>query len=119
MPSMPKKSKYKPKQKQKSRSVSNNHLYNDPEWRKHSKQFRIDNPLCACGCGRPSEEVDHIIPINIGGSMWDKRNHQALSKHCHFRKSGRESHKMYEEYIFNDDGEKIPSAGPIVGRGAV
>lgn len=65
--------------------------YQNHIWRKVSKRFRIDNPLCAkCqenGLTRPSEVVDHIKPINQGGDPWNPANFQALCVECHNKKS--------------------------------
>ena len=113
MPSMPKTSKYKKVKPQQVRSRSNNELYNNRAWRRYSTQFRKDNPLCNCGCGRKSQCVDHVIPYNYEGSFWDQRNHQALSNHCHFVKSGKESHGIYEDWTMNKYRERIPRRGAV------
>lgn len=64
-------------------------------WARYSKQFLKAHPLCEeClknGIVEPSEVTDHIIPHK--GDMvlfWDKKNHQALSKRCHDRKTAKE-----------------------------
>lgn len=111
MPSLPKKSRLSKPLIKHARTRSNNKLYNDPEWRRYSTKYRSDNPYCACGCGKSADCVDHIIPINYEGSFWDTRNHQGLNNHCHSRKSGRESQGIYEPYILNQDGERIPARG--------
>jgi len=64
-------------------------------WRKASKVYLKDNPLCA-NCrkeGRltPATEVDYIIPHN--GDMklfWDRSNWQGLCKKCHSIKTALE-----------------------------
>jgi len=38
-------------------------------------------------CGRPANEVDHIVPIALGGSMFDLNNLQSLCSECHKRKT--------------------------------
>lgn len=56
------------------------------KWEKESKAFlaRPENHLCACGCGRPSEVVDHIKPHRGDRRLfWSRSNWQALSAHCH------------------------------------
>lgn len=66
-----------------------------PRWRKASKQFLKENPLCVeCkeeGRLRPSIITDHIIPHR--GDMelfWDEENNwQALCKGHHDRKTAR------------------------------
>lgn len=32
-------------------------------------------------------EVDHILPLVLGGSMWDEKNHQVLCYECHKKKT--------------------------------
>lgn len=75
---------------------SNQAFYNSSSWRKYSKLFRADNPLCIqCskeGRTTASEVVDHITPINLGGSRFSEDNLQALCHRCHNSKSAKESH---------------------------
>ena len=57
--------------------------------------------------------TDHIIPVEMGGSMYDPRNHASLCDYdkgaCHARKSGMESRgQPIVSFIFNEWGEKIP-----------
>lgn len=59
----------------------------DSKWQKESKAFLAlpENRLCACGCGRTADMVDHII--RHGGDMklfWSRSNWQPLaSSPCH------------------------------------
>ncbi|PCJ18015.1 MAG: hypothetical protein COB02_11845 [Candidatus Cloacimonadota bacterium] len=75
-------------------------LYNLRTWRRLSKQYRLDNPLCA-ECQRQgkvyaSEVVDHIIDHKGDYSLfWNKDNLQALCMPCHNRKTAQEN----PEYI--------------------
>ena len=62
------------------------------EWRKASRRFLQENPLCAlcrrAGKIRASEVTDHIIAHK--GNMtafWDRSNWQALCWRCHSRKT--------------------------------
>lgn len=72
----------------------NSKIYNN-RWRKASKAYLKDNPLCV-HCKKedrltPATEVDHIIPH--GGDMkrfWDKSNWQSLCKKCHSKKTALE-----------------------------
>ena len=64
-------------------------------WEKYRKRYLKEHPLCVeCykkGILEPAEVVDHIIPHK--GDMvlfWDPKNHQALSKRCHDRKTAKE-----------------------------
>lgn len=59
------------------------------KWQEYSVAYRKAHPLCECGCGSPSEMVDHIVPVHGQDDplFWDPSNHQALSDACHNRKS--------------------------------
>lgn len=69
---------------------SNQALYNKPSWRRTSKSYRRDNPLCeVCshvGTVRACTVTDHIISIQSGGQIWDTRNFMALCEEHHNRK---------------------------------
>jgi 5-methylcytosine-specific restriction endonuclease McrA len=59
----------------------------DSKWQREGKAFlaRPENRLCACGCGRTADMVDHIKPHR--GDMklfWSRSNWQPLaSSPCH------------------------------------
>lgn len=59
----------------------------DSKWRVIRAQFLKKHPVCSVvGCGKPSTDVDHIIPIREGGSNhWD--NLQAFCHSCHSKKT--------------------------------
>ena len=71
---------------------NNYNLYNSSKWRKFAHKLRALNPLCKIcmdeGRTNPCQMVDHIKPINSGGSIWDVNNLQCLCKKCHAIKSG-------------------------------
>jgi 5-methylcytosine-specific restriction endonuclease McrA len=81
-------------------------------WQEHRSQiFRERHGICA-GCGFPLDEypkwdkdprepdaklipgrdwvLDHIVPIALGGSMWDPANHQILCEKCNKEKTARD-----------------------------
>lgn len=64
-------------------------------WQAYSGWFlsQEENALCACGCGNPSEETDHIQPVTGPDDplFWNPDNHQGLCGDCHKRKTIRES----------------------------
>jgi len=70
-------------------------FYQTERWRKGSKRFLAQHPLCA-DCGElgqviAASEVDHITPHRGDAKlMWDQSNWQALCKPCHSRKTARE-----------------------------
>lgn len=85
--------------------------YDTKNWREYSLNLRIMNPVCAVLKSEFLPNmliVDHIIPVNEGGSFWDERNHQVLSKSAHSVKSMKEKRGSKTPFEFNQDGEKIP-----------
>lgn len=61
-------------------------------WRRERALFLARNPLCACGCNRLAEEVDHIIPAAEAPHLvWDWNNWQGLTEECHKRKTAMEN----------------------------
>ena len=68
----------------------------DYRWRKYSKQYRLDNPLCVM-CEKDgkltlTQCVDHIIPVSGPDDplFWDENNHQSLCHAHHSEKTARE-----------------------------
>lgn len=60
------------------------------EWRKESKAFLAlpGNDLCACGCGRPANMVDHVkAPKGDMRLFWDRSNWQPYNGLCNRRKN--------------------------------
>lgn len=75
----------------KGRNVSKkNTLYASYKWIKASKLFKIDNPLCSncqlVDITQFSKVTDHIIPIRVGGAIWDQDNWQPLCRKCDTKK---------------------------------
>src|SRR5450432_2780301 len=67
----------------------------DATWRRLRRMVLAGEPLC-----RECElkdlvvlavEVDHIVPLRLGGSRLDSENLQPLCRACHSRKTMRES----------------------------
>ena len=89
-------------------------LYNSKEWEVVRKTALMrDNYLCT-KCGRPAEEVHHIIhlsPENIGDTniTLNLDNLISLCKDCHFEQHrgeharGRENIEK-QEYMFDENG---------------
>lgn len=42
-------------------------------------------------CGHAAEEVDHIVPRAMGGSVYDLNNLQSMCKPCHKRKTAQQA----------------------------
>ena len=81
----------RPMQKQK------NKFYNTYQWQRLRNAYLKSHPLCVM-CEKESKtkranEIDHIIPINKGGSAIDWANLQSLCKHHHSQKTRKENTK--------------------------
>ena len=92
MPSIPKKQPHRAYLPEKTnmsiRKVDNSNFYNSTLWRKVSRIYRTNNPLCeASETPQPADVVDHIIPISQGGAKYDNRNLMSLCHEKHNRKS--------------------------------
>lgn len=71
-------------------------LYDSPEWRRASKEYRALHPWCECEHhqGKPasarSECVDHIIPHRGDRALFlDRSNFRAMAWGCHTAKTNR------------------------------
>ena len=83
------------KRKVKQQKAAKDSQTYDWQWRKASKQFRIENPWCveclAEGFVKESEHVDHIEPVvNRPDLRMDPSNWQVLCTACHSIKTARE-----------------------------
>lgn len=47
------------------------------------------HPACM-ECDTIAAVIDHIKPVNQGGSIWDENNLQAMCKSCHDKKTAKE-----------------------------
>jgi 5-methylcytosine-specific restriction protein A len=59
-------------------------------WAKVRALVLAQEPACRV-CGALSEEVDHIVPLRLGGHPRARSNLQALCHSCHSRKTARET----------------------------
>lgn len=56
-------------------------------WRQiRYRTFRRDG-WCCVKCGRRAREVDHKIPLSMGGNEFDVNNCQSLCRSCHVQKT--------------------------------
>ena len=65
----------------------------DQKWRRESKQFLQEHPLCRTCLEKDhiveATVVDHVIPHRGDPKLfWDKRNWSPSCKKCHDRKTG-------------------------------
>jgi 5-methylcytosine-specific restriction protein A len=74
-------------------------FYNSKRWRTLRNYYFSMNPLCEecerAGFTTPGEDVDHRVPIRLGGDYTSLSNLQTLCKPCHYRKTGSESKKIF------------------------
>jgi len=67
-------------------------VYRLKRWRMLARRVKFEQPLCpgwppSEECGRIATEVDHIVPLAIGGQPFARSNVQALCASCHARKT--------------------------------
>ncbi len=73
------------------RKIPQTGIYASTRWRKYRRWFLNRNPICAViDCNQEATVVDHITPVNQGGSFWNIENHQAMCKSCHDKKTATE-----------------------------
>lgn len=87
--------------------------YSSYKWTQTSIKYRTNNPECV-ECGKPYPTIkglvlDHIIPIEQDGSIWNEANHQSMcAKPCHARKSQADKKGYKGNYKLLPNGKKIP-----------
>ncbi len=64
-------------------------FYHSTAWRK-TRKFIIARDCVCQMCKGQGREVDHIIPIRLGGSKLDVKNLQYLCSRCHRKKTKNE-----------------------------
>lgn len=78
-------------QKQQFQKRSSTAMGYGRKWRAARKSYLEQNPICACGCGRLAEVVDHIVPHKGDTTLfWDRKNWQPMTVSCHNRKTAKE-----------------------------
>lgn len=83
-------------------------FYDNPTWKRVRKRILIAEPLCR-ECAKhdvttPAVLVDHIIPIEQGGSKFDKENLQPLCSLCHQKKRSFEAGLVAKGLTYADLG---------------
>jgi len=83
-----------PKKKERWSKGPNAAVYDSPRWRALRLQVLENQPFCKfCQEDKVignSEVVDHVIPIEFGGSIWDLPNLQGICTRHHNTKSSYE-----------------------------
>ena len=55
----------------------------DATWESLSRMVRMHHPVCQLCCFAASTEVDHIVPLRVGGARLELSNLQAVCHQCH------------------------------------
>mgnify|MGYP003136418375 CR=1 FL=1 len=58
----------------------------DARWRR-ARALQLDNHPWCNDCGKPANEVHHVVALRAGGARLDPANMQSLCKPCHSRKT--------------------------------
>lgn len=90
-------------------SGKNAHIYKGAKWKRlRAVEFKKEPfKCCLPNCILLAKILDHIIPIEQGGAIWDRRNWQKLCDPHHNKKRGKEAHGIIEEWVDTPHG-KIP-----------
>lgn len=64
---------------------------NSAAWRAIRERVLVEEPLCRCGCGGASTEVDHIDGRCESLHDYRRSNLQGLTEACHSAKTAREN----------------------------
>lgn len=91
---------WKPERIAFERPVDLSWFYNQWKWKKVSKVYRLQNPLCECDdCKKgevilPAEVCDHVLGLKFlldnNLDPFDFKQLKSMSKKCHNKKSGSE-----------------------------
>ena len=72
-------------------------FYDKAVWHKARRIQLADEPLCrlcaASGRTVPANDVDHIVPISLGGAELDPDNLRSLCRPCHSKVTARQLSK--------------------------
>jgi 5-methylcytosine-specific restriction protein A len=66
-------------------------VYNRKMWAQRRRQVLASQPVCAVCDANLATEVDHVVPLDQGGSEYDPGNLQPICSPCHIEKTRRES----------------------------
>ena len=78
----------------KSGTFKIHHTY---RWKNLRKRILIRDLYTCQKCNRYSTEleVDHIIPLHLGGAPYEENNLETLCNKCHFEKSQQERKSLF------------------------
>jgi 5-methylcytosine-specific restriction enzyme A len=84
---------------------SRNEFYHTSRWKRESRVFRQEHPLCS-GCRKkglivPSEVTDHIVPLELCADPWDHENWDGLCRKCNNTKAAADK-KLIQQHRKNN-----------------
>lgn len=107
------------KHQKKSWAKERNPFYDSPAWRSARLICLREEPICKyCRTDNhlaESKVCDHIIPIEWGGSLLDRTNHQGMCASCHNTKSsleGKYQHAIQLLAYINQGGVGVKNFWP-------
>lgn len=68
-------------------------FYQSKEWKAVRAIAKARQPFCVA-CGKPTEIIDHIVPIEYGGAALNLDNLQGLCRSCHNKKTAQDEEKF-------------------------
>jgi len=106
---VPSDSMFAPISKTQGNSGENAHIYRSAKWKRLRAEEMAKEPFKCCvkTCILMARILDHAVPINMGGAIWDRRNWQKICDPHHNQKRGREAHGIVEEWVETAHG-RIP-----------
>jgi 5-methylcytosine-specific restriction endonuclease McrA len=69
---------------------TNPKLYRSNRWKRLRKKVLMRDEFSCLECGRPANQVDHIVALRDGGEEFDQDNLQSLCNSCHSIKTAKE-----------------------------
>lgn len=86
-------------------------IYDGKQWRNLRLMHLRRQPLCVM-CGEAGGTVDHIIPIEQDGEMWNVSNLQTLCFDCHQLKRAKEAQMKKRNEKYNQSCRVTVVTGP-------
>jgi 5-methylcytosine-specific restriction enzyme A len=85
------------RERSRRRRVATKGVYKTRMWLRRRLQVLSRDPICAdgrvCGHNRLSTEVDHIVPLDLGGERYAMNNLRGTCSDCHQAKTAEENRK--------------------------
>ena len=76
-----------------SRNKEADKIYQSKEWKAVRAIAKARQPFCVV-CGKPTQIIDHIVPIEHGGATLNLDNLQGLCRGCHNKKTAQDDERF-------------------------